>query len=55
MTARHDVVFLLEVDNTLLDNNRVIADLQSHLERERRIGDLLDADIRSLFSHQEKR
>ncbi len=29
-----DVVFLLDVDNTLLDNDRVQADLRNHLERE---------------------
>ncbi len=29
-----DVVFLVDVDNTLLDNDRVTADLQRHLERE---------------------
>jgi len=29
-----DIVFLLDVDNTLLDNDRVIADLMRHLERE---------------------
>ena len=29
----HDVVFLLDVDNTLLDNDRIIADLRTHLER----------------------
>ncbi len=34
MTTPHDVVFLLDVDNTLLDNDRVIADLRGHLERE---------------------
>ena len=34
MTTPHDVVFLLDVDNTLLDNDRIIADLRSHLERE---------------------
>jgi FMN phosphatase YigB (HAD superfamily) len=28
------VVFLLDVDNTLLDNDRVIVDLRRHLERE---------------------
>jgi len=33
-TAPHDVVFLLDVDNTLLDNDRVVADLREHLERE---------------------
>ena len=27
-----DVVFLLDVDNTLLDNDRIIADLRQHLE-----------------------
>ncbi|MDB5953673.1 HAD family hydrolase [Ramlibacter sp.] len=30
----HEVVFLLDVDNTLLDNDRVIADLGLHLEQE---------------------
>jgi FMN phosphatase YigB (HAD superfamily) len=29
--AAHEVVFLLDVDNTLLDNDRVIADLMRHL------------------------
>jgi haloacid dehalogenase-like hydrolase len=29
---RDDVVFLLDVDNTLLDNDRVISDLRRHLE-----------------------
>src|ERR1043165_9883984 len=28
------VVFLIDVDNTLLDNDHVIADLMRHLERE---------------------
>ncbi len=32
--ASTDTVFLLDVDNTLLDNDRVIADLQAHLEQE---------------------
>jgi FMN phosphatase YigB (HAD superfamily) len=32
MTA--DVVFLLDVDNTLLDNDSIILDLRGHLERE---------------------
>ncbi len=31
-TARTDMVFLLDVDNTLLDNDTVIADLHRHLE-----------------------
>jgi hypothetical protein len=30
----HDVVFLFDVDNTLLDNDRIAVDLQRHLERE---------------------
>jgi FMN phosphatase YigB (HAD superfamily) len=30
----HDVVFLFDVDNTLLDNDRVTRDLRLHLERE---------------------
>ncbi len=34
MTAPHDVVFLLDVDNTLLDNDRIVSDLRAHLERE---------------------
>jgi FMN phosphatase YigB (HAD superfamily) len=34
MTAPADVVFLLDVDNTLLDNDRIIDDLRNHLERE---------------------
>jgi FMN phosphatase YigB (HAD superfamily) len=31
--ARHPVVFLFDVDNTLLDNDRVTAHLRRHLER----------------------
>lgn len=34
MTEAADIVFLIDVDNTLLDNDRVIADLHSHLEAE---------------------
>ncbi len=34
MTAPDDVVFLLDVDNTLLDNDYIEADLRGHLERE---------------------
>src|SRR5499433_2413705 len=30
----HQVVFLFDVDNTLLDNDRVVADLMNHLELE---------------------
>jgi FMN phosphatase YigB (HAD superfamily) len=31
---RHDVVFLLDCDNTLLDNDRVVSHLSAHLESE---------------------
>jgi FMN phosphatase YigB (HAD superfamily) len=34
MTQLNDVVFLFDVDNTLLDNDRVNNDLRRHLERE---------------------
>ena len=34
MTAPNKVVFLLDVDNTLLDNDRIVADLGNHLEYE---------------------
>ena len=34
MTALPDTVFLLDVDNTLLDNDRITADLRAHLDRE---------------------
>ena len=34
MAARSAVVFLLDVDNTLLDNDRVTDDLRRHLEKE---------------------
>ena len=34
MTALPDTVFLLDVDNTLLDNDRIIADLRAHLDRQ---------------------
>jgi FMN phosphatase YigB (HAD superfamily) len=32
--SSHPVVFLVDVDNTLLDNDRVIADLRRHIEQE---------------------
>lgn len=34
LTAPDEVVFLLDVDNTLLDNDRIEADLKNHLQRE---------------------
>lgn len=33
MTPANDFVFLLDVDNTLLDNDRIVADLDDHLRR----------------------
>jgi haloacid dehalogenase-like hydrolase len=33
MTDTHDIVFLFDVDNTLIDNDRVQAHLKEHLER----------------------
>jgi hypothetical protein len=34
MTSQHSLVFLVDVDNTLLDNDHIQADLRRHLERE---------------------
>ena len=34
MRVTSDVVFLLDVDNTLLDNDRIVVELKHHLERE---------------------
>ena len=34
MTSQNEVVFLFDVDNTLLDNDRVENDLRHHIERE---------------------
>lgn len=34
MSAQDDVIFLLDVDNTLLDNDRLRADLMQHLAQE---------------------
>jgi FMN phosphatase YigB (HAD superfamily) len=34
MEARTDIVTLFDCDNTLLDNDQVVADLRDHLERE---------------------
>jgi len=33
MSERHSVVFLFDVDNTLLDNDHVVTDLGAHLEK----------------------
>ena len=34
MSATADIVFLLDVDNTLLDNDHVLEDLRDHLTQE---------------------
>jgi FMN phosphatase YigB (HAD superfamily) len=34
MTLHHPIVFLVDVDNTLLDNDRIQNDIKGHLERE---------------------
>jgi FMN phosphatase YigB (HAD superfamily) len=34
MRSSHDIAFLVDVDNTLLDNDRVLQDLRLHVERE---------------------
>ena len=34
MTSRNEIVFLFDVDNTLLENDRVLIDLRCHIERE---------------------
>ncbi|MBA3625551.1 MAG: hypothetical protein H0W48_14110 [Methylibium sp.] len=34
----NDLVFLLDVDNTLLDDDRIVGDLRRHLERVQRSG-----------------
>jgi FMN phosphatase YigB (HAD superfamily) len=34
MTPRHPVVFLVDVDDTLIDNDRIRADILDHIERE---------------------
>ena len=33
MTSKHDIIFLFDVDNTLLDNDAVQAHLSEHLAR----------------------
>ena len=38
MTATYDVVFLIDVDNTLLDNDAVERDLRAHLQKEFGLG-----------------
>jgi FMN phosphatase YigB (HAD superfamily) len=34
MTSPDEVVFLFDVDNTLLDNDQIEKDLRSHMERD---------------------
>ncbi len=43
MSAMHDIVFLFDVDDTLLDNDSVNADLDAHIER------IFGADGRKLY------
>jgi phosphoserine phosphatase len=43
MSARHDIVFLFDVDDTLLDNDSINADLDEHIER------VFGADARKLY------
>lgn len=43
MTAMHDIVFLFDVDDTLLDNDGINADLDAHIER------VFGADARKLY------
>lgn len=33
MTPSHPIVFLIDIDNTLLDNDAIQQDLKDHLER----------------------
>jgi FMN phosphatase YigB (HAD superfamily) len=47
MSRTHDVVFLLDVDNTLLDNDRVTADLRRFLDRE--VGEARSAEYFEIF------
>lgn len=51
MKAPADVVFLLDADNTLLDNHRVSAETECHLEG---TGDLLDHKLVNFLSRTEK-
>lgn len=47
MTNDHDVVFLFDVDNTLIDNDRVTADLRRFLGRE--VGEARSAEYFEIF------
>jgi FMN phosphatase YigB (HAD superfamily) len=47
--AAHKVVFLFDVDNTLLDNDRITDDLKRHLERE--VGTERAQHYWSIFEH----
>jgi FMN phosphatase YigB (HAD superfamily) len=49
---QHDVVFLFDVDNTLLDNDRVTADLKRHLNRE--VGQERQEHYWAIFEHLRK-
>jgi len=44
METPSEIVTLVDCDNTLLDNDDVVADLREHLER-----DLVDCDLSTLL------
>ncbi len=43
MSAQSAIVFLIDVDNTLLDNDQIITDLRDHLRRAFGISQVRDA------------
>jgi FMN phosphatase YigB (HAD superfamily) len=47
---RSPIVYLLDVDNTLLDNDRVIADLRRHLEQT--VGHALEQEYWTIFNRR---
>ncbi len=47
MSETHDVVFLFDVDNTLLDNDRVVRDLRHHLRT--RFGEACEGRYWAIF------
>ena len=55
MTVASEAVFLLDVDNTLLDNDSIVADLGLRLAgiSVDRIGELINYDIRVLMGAAE--
>jgi FMN phosphatase YigB (HAD superfamily) len=48
MRSPDEVVFLFDVDNTLLDNDRVEKDLRGHMEREfGKFGNLMEPILKA--------